>query len=151
MAARVRAAIDQLYRRDSRRIFATLIRLLGDFERAEETLSDAFRAAMPGQQNATNARRRVETRLSQIRSGGGALLPVLAAIATARGAAPGAVIEGLTFRDGTLELRITAPDAAALDAIGRQLRAANWQADILGGSANGDAYRGRLQIRRAGA
>ena len=114
-------------------------------------IQDAFRAAMPGQQNATNARRRVETRLSQIRSGGGALLPVLAAIATARGAAPGAVIEGLTFRDGTLELRITAPDAASLDAIGRQLRAANWQADILGGSANGDAYRGRLQIRRAGA
>jgi len=44
--ARVRAAIDQLYRKDSRRIFATLIRLLGDFERAEEALSDAFRAAM---------------------------------------------------------------------------------------------------------
>ncbi|HEV8445026.1 MAG TPA: type II secretion system protein GspL [Steroidobacteraceae bacterium] len=114
-------------------------------------IQDAFRAAMPGQQNASNARRRVETRLSQIRSGGGALLPVLAAIATARGAAPGAVIEGLTFRDGTLELRITAPDAASLDAIGRQLRAANWQADILGGSANGDNYRGRLQIRKAGA
>ena len=44
--ARVRAAIDQLYRKDSRRIFATLIRLLGDFDRAEEALSDAFRAAM---------------------------------------------------------------------------------------------------------
>ncbi|MEJ0084915.1 MAG: RNA polymerase sigma factor [Pseudomonadota bacterium] len=44
--ARVRAEIDALYRRESRRIFATLIRLLGDFERAEEALSDAFRAAM---------------------------------------------------------------------------------------------------------
>jgi len=44
--ARVRTEIDQLYRKDSRRIFATLIRLLGDFERAEEALSDAFRAAM---------------------------------------------------------------------------------------------------------
>ena len=44
--ARVRAEIDQLYRKDSRRIFATLIRLLGDFDRAEEALSDAFRAAM---------------------------------------------------------------------------------------------------------
>jgi RNA polymerase sigma-70 factor, ECF subfamily len=44
--ARVRAEIDALYRRDSRRIFATLIRLLGDFERAEEALHDAFRAAM---------------------------------------------------------------------------------------------------------
>ena len=44
--ARVKKEIDALYRRESRRIFATLIRLLGDFERAEEALSDAFRAAM---------------------------------------------------------------------------------------------------------
>jgi RNA polymerase sigma-70 factor, ECF subfamily len=44
--ARVRQDIDALYRKDSRRIFATLIRLLGDFERAEEALSDAFRAAI---------------------------------------------------------------------------------------------------------
>jgi RNA polymerase sigma-70 factor (ECF subfamily) len=33
--ARVSAEIDRIYRKDSRRIFATLIRLLGDFERAE--------------------------------------------------------------------------------------------------------------------
>ena len=44
--ARVSAQIDQIYRKDSRRIFATLIRLLGDFERAEEALHEAFRAAM---------------------------------------------------------------------------------------------------------
>jgi RNA polymerase sigma-70 factor, ECF subfamily len=44
--ARVRAEIDALYRKESRRIFATLIRLLGDFERAEEALHDAFRTAM---------------------------------------------------------------------------------------------------------
>ena len=44
--ARVRAEIDSLYRRESRRVLATLIRLLGDFERAEEALHEAFRAAM---------------------------------------------------------------------------------------------------------
>ncbi|HEU5138065.1 MAG TPA: RNA polymerase sigma factor [Steroidobacteraceae bacterium] len=44
--ARVRAEIDKIYRKDSRRIFATLIRLLGDFERAEEALHEAFRTAM---------------------------------------------------------------------------------------------------------
>src|SRR6188472_171504 len=42
----VSTQIDKIYRKDSRRIFATLIRLLGDFERAEEALHDAFRAAM---------------------------------------------------------------------------------------------------------
>jgi RNA polymerase sigma-70 factor (ECF subfamily) len=37
---------DALYRTESRRVLATLIRLLGDFDLAEEALSEAFRAAM---------------------------------------------------------------------------------------------------------
>jgi general secretion pathway protein L len=129
-----------------------LSRLQKDEATLDAGIQDAFRAAMPGQLNATNARRRVEIRLAEVKSGGGGtLLPVLSAIANARAAAPTATIEVITFREGTVDLRITAPDAASLDAIGQQLRAANWQADILGGSANGDGYRGRLQIRKAGA
>ena len=42
----VRAEVDALYRSDSRRVFATLIRLLGDFDVAEEALHDAFGAAL---------------------------------------------------------------------------------------------------------
>ncbi len=41
-----RARIDALYRGESRRVFATLVRLLGDFEIAEEAVQDAFRAAL---------------------------------------------------------------------------------------------------------
>src|SRR5262249_27935315 len=41
-----RAAVDAVYRSESRRVFATLIRLLGDFDLAEEALHDAFRAAL---------------------------------------------------------------------------------------------------------
>jgi RNA polymerase sigma-70 factor, ECF subfamily len=41
-----RDKIDALYRSDSRHIFATLIRLLGDFDLAEEALQDAFAAAL---------------------------------------------------------------------------------------------------------
>ena len=37
--------IDALYREESRRVLATLIRLLGDFDLAEEGLQDAFMAA----------------------------------------------------------------------------------------------------------
>src|SRR3954467_5051292 len=43
---RVRETIDSVYRTDSRRVFATLIRLLGDFDLAEEALHDAFTSAM---------------------------------------------------------------------------------------------------------
>jgi len=38
--------VEALYRAESRRVLATLIRLLGDFELAEEALHDAFRAAL---------------------------------------------------------------------------------------------------------
>jgi RNA polymerase sigma-70 factor (ECF subfamily) len=45
-AAAVRAVVDEVYRTESRRVLATLIRLLGDFDRAEEALHDAFSAAI---------------------------------------------------------------------------------------------------------
>jgi RNA polymerase sigma-70 factor (ECF subfamily) len=38
--------VDAVYRSESRRVFATLIRLLRDFDLAEEALHDAFRAAL---------------------------------------------------------------------------------------------------------
>jgi RNA polymerase sigma-70 factor, ECF subfamily len=46
VAAELRERIDSLYRSESRRVLATLIRLLGDFDLAEEALQDAFMAAM---------------------------------------------------------------------------------------------------------
>jgi RNA polymerase sigma-70 factor (ECF subfamily) len=42
----VRAMVDAVYRADSRRVFATLIRLLGDFDLAEEAMHDAFASAV---------------------------------------------------------------------------------------------------------
>ena len=38
--------VEDIYRKESRRVFATLIRLLGDFDLAEEALHEAFRAAL---------------------------------------------------------------------------------------------------------
>jgi RNA polymerase sigma-70 factor (ECF subfamily) len=45
-AERTREQIEGVYRTDSRRVLATLIRLLGDFDLAEEALHEAFTAAM---------------------------------------------------------------------------------------------------------
>ena len=41
----VRDVVEDIYRAESRRVLATLIRLLGDFDLAEEALHDAFAAA----------------------------------------------------------------------------------------------------------
>jgi RNA polymerase sigma-70 factor, ECF subfamily len=45
-ADRIRKRVDAVYRESSRRVFATLIRRLGDFDLAEEALHEAFRAAL---------------------------------------------------------------------------------------------------------
>ncbi len=42
----VRSTVDSVYRAESRRVFATLIRLLGEFDLAEEALHEAFASAM---------------------------------------------------------------------------------------------------------
>jgi RNA polymerase sigma-70 factor (ECF subfamily) len=41
----IRRTLDHIYREESRRVLATLICLLGDFDRAEDALHDAIRAA----------------------------------------------------------------------------------------------------------
>jgi RNA polymerase sigma-70 factor, ECF subfamily len=45
-AQQARAKVDEIYRAESRRVFATLIRLIGDFDLAEEALHEAFAAAV---------------------------------------------------------------------------------------------------------
>ena len=39
-------SIEGVYRAEARRVFATLVRMLGDFDLAEEALQDAFAAAV---------------------------------------------------------------------------------------------------------
>jgi RNA polymerase sigma-70 factor (ECF subfamily) len=45
-AEQVRAEVEAVYRSESRRVLATLIRLLGDFDLAEDALHEAFAAAV---------------------------------------------------------------------------------------------------------
>ncbi len=42
----MREFVGELYQRESRRVFATLVRLLGDFDLAEESMHEAFAAAI---------------------------------------------------------------------------------------------------------
>ncbi len=45
-ASAAREQVEAVYREESRRVFATLVRLLGDFDLAEEALHDAFASAI---------------------------------------------------------------------------------------------------------
>ncbi len=108
-----------------------------------------FRAAMPGEHNAVDARHRMEQRLASLRNGGAGsgLLAALGALAQARAGTEGTVLQALTFREGTLDLRIAAPNPEVLDRLSQSLRASGWQADLTAGSVVGSRYEGHVQIK----
>jgi general secretion pathway protein L len=118
----------------------------------DTAIDQAFRAAMPGEFNTTDARRRMQQRLVLVRGGGefSGLLPALGALVAARNGAPGTVVQALSFREGAVDLKLAAPNAESLDRISRSLRDSGWQADLTAGNVAGAAYEGRIQMRPKG-
>jgi len=118
----------------------------------DASIDQAFRAAMPGEQNSVDARRRMEQRLAEVRGGGAgnSLLSALGAVVEARGSSPGTTVQALSFRDGALDLKMAAPNADSLDQVSRTLRANGWQADLTSGTAVESGYEGRIQMRPRG-
>ena len=134
---------------------ATQLMMLNKTERTvNASIDDAFHAAMPGQENTINARRRMEERLVAVRNGGGSsgLLAALGALAEARNGAPETSVQALSFRDGALDLKVAAPSADSLEKISQALRSRGWRADLTSGSAGGEGgYEGRIQLRPGGS
>ena len=129
---------------------ATELMMLKRAERKlDASIEETFRAAMPGEHNATDARRRMEQRLLSVRAGGesSGLLAALGALSQARPAAQGSVIEALSFREGSLDLKVAAPNADVLDHLSQALRANGWDADLTSGNAVGARYDGRIQVK----
>jgi general secretion pathway protein L len=119
----------------------------------DEAIGNVARRALPGDPGTGAVRSRVEQRLlaAQGQSGGSGLLSALAALAQALNGVNGASVQGLSFREGGLDLRLKASDAASLERIDQALRQGGWQAELTSGSAAGSAYEGRIQMRPAGA
>lgn len=126
-------------------------------KRSEHTLDSsinaAFRTAMPGEQNTLDARHRMEQRLASIQSGGsstGGFLSTLQAVVQARNVAPGSTVQALSFRQGTVDMKLSAQDAASLDHMSQSLRSNGWQAELTSGNATSSGrYEGRIQIHGA--
>jgi general secretion pathway protein L len=119
--------------------------------RSEREL-DAKIAALAGPwlpAGSESVRRVLEPRLLEAQAQGGrsGLLPALQVLAQAMNGVSGARVRALDFRDGALQLKVRAGDAQSLDRINQGLRAAGWQAQLVSGGANGDAYEGNIQLR----
>ena len=99
-------------------------------------------------------RRALERRLAAVAGSGGSqgeFMTLLAAVAAARQNVPLAQLESLNFKPGGLQLKLTAPDASALDQFNQALRAGGYQADLKSGSAKGSAYEGMVELSGAGS
>jgi len=127
------------------------LQLLKNRERQlDASIRDTFHAAMPGDPNTLDARRRMEQRLNAARGAGGGLLPALQALAQARDAVPGMSVQALQFHGGALDMKLSAPDAASLDRVSQALRNSGWQADLTGGGNAPSGYEGHIQVRAGG-
>jgi len=117
-------------------------------QRLDASIDQVFHTAMPGQPDTYEARRQMEQRLAAVRAGqaSGGFLLALQALAQAHRATPEAVLEALTFRDGALELKATAPTVESLDLLSRKLRQQGWQAHLVADTPHGSAYEGRIQM-----
>ncbi len=93
-------------------------------------------------------RKNLEPRLLAAQSQGGrsGLLPALQGLAHAMSGVPGARVRALNYQDGALQLKLRASDAQSLDRINQSLRAAGWQAELVSGGADGDAFEGNIQL-----
>ncbi|HEV2270658.1 MAG TPA: type II secretion system protein GspL [Steroidobacteraceae bacterium] len=116
--------------------------------RLDASIEQVFHMAMPGQPDTYEARRQMEQRLAAARASqaAGGFLQALQALVQAHQAAPEAVLEALTFHDGALELKASAPSVEALDRLSRQLTQQGWQAHLTAGSPKGSAYEGNIQM-----
>lgn len=128
---------------------------LGKEERAlDAAVEQVFRDAMPGEQNAVDARRRMEARLATIRgsgAGGENLLEVLSVMAQAFAQVPGTSIEALSFRGNVLDLKVAARDVAALDNLQNLVVQRGLQAELQSSDTRAEGVEGRIQIRGPGS
>jgi general secretion pathway protein L len=128
---------------------AQLLMLKRTERRLDQSISETFEQAMPGEHNTSNARRRMEARMTALQGStdSSGLLAMLSAVAQARSGATGTALQALSYRDGLLDLQVSAPGADALDHISQQLRSGGWRADLTSATSSGGAYQGRIQMK----
>jgi len=116
--------------------------------RLDASIEEVFHTALPGQPVTYEARRVMEQHLAAARASqaAGGFLSALQALVQAHRAAPDAVLEAMTFRDGALELKASAPTVESLDQLSRQLQQQGWQAHLVAGTPKGSSYEGSIQM-----
>lgn len=127
-----------------------LQRLRGSERALDAAIVQAANVALPGEPLGGDVRRRVEQRMKLVSAGGrgqGEWLHVLAALGAAHDNVPVTRIEGLTFKPGQMELRVTGPDATSLEELSKALRASGYTAQVTSGANQGEGFHGRVAMK----
>ena len=110
--------------------------------------SRCFREAMPGEQNAIDARRRMEARLTQLHGSTTGqvtnLLAMMNVIAGAKAKVPETTFEAFSFRGTVLDMKIGARDVDSLDKLRRLVTDGGLQAELQSSNANDSGVEGRF-------
>jgi type II secretion system protein L len=113
-------------------------------------IAQVYESIFPGQEPGSAPRRQLEQRLNALAGEGGQqgeLLNLLAAIAAARTNVPVAELDSLAFKRGSMQLHLSAPDAAVLEQFSQALRAGGYGAQIASGSQRGERYEGQIDVK----
>jgi len=126
---------------------------LGKQERAlDAAIEQVFRESM-GEQNAVDARRRMQARLALIRGGsaeGEGLLEVLDAMGNAFAQVPGVSVDALSFRGDVLDLKVAGKDVSSLERLRTLVAERGMQAELQSSSVREEGVEGRIQIKGRG-
>lgn len=110
-------------------------------------IDQRFSQAFPGLTPAGRHRELAERELARLRFGQSAgLLDLMHRTAPVLAGQADLVVEGLSFRDGQLELRVRAADVAGLDELESRLRSLNLNAALQSASLDGQGASGRLRV-----
>jgi len=121
---------------------------------AQAAMAQLYGSIFPGQRMGSAPRRALEQRLAAVAGGGGSqgeLLHLLAAVAAAKQNVPVTQLQSLNFKPGSMQLKLTAPDAATLEQFNQALRASGYQAELTSGTARGAVYEGQIELKGMGS
>ena len=119
----------------------------------DESIARVYGTIFPGQLPGPTPRRTLESRLKAVADGGspaGELMPLLAAVSAARQNVPVATLDALSYKPGSMQLQLTAPDAATLEQFSQSLRAGGIGADVSRGNQSDGHFKGQIDMKVAG-
>ena len=122
--------------------------------KVDQELKVVASEALPTIQNLNrlpSVRAAVESRLHATRAAvSEGLLGTLGVLAAASVEAPGTRIDALSYRDGTTDLTVDAPDVGALDRLRLAAKNRGYNAELQGATQHDTRYQGRLQLKGPG-